>query len=140
MNLGGQLVKKSSLEKLISDIHINRIGGWKDIHQFYMTEAANYQTDKLYHALDILSQVHGISFNKISSFGFKNLLAQSVKTSDWISKSIFNSRKKDYLNPFRKMVYDNQEEMDQVIGKLDENSFIKNQENISDDYQLVFRS
>ena len=139
VNLGGQLVKKSSLEKLISDIHLNRVGGWNDIHQFYITEATNYQTDKLHHALDILWQVHAISLNKISPSEFKNLLMQSVTTSAWITKSILNSRKKDYLNPFRKMVYDSQEEMDLVIGKLDENSFIKNQDNIFETYRACIQ-
>ncbi len=35
------------------------------------------------------------------------------------------------------MVYENQAEMDQVIGKLDDNSFIKNQEKVFQEYQEV---
>ena len=31
-------------------------------------------------------------------------------------------RAKDYTNPFRQMVYDTQEEMDKVMGKLVNNS------------------
>ena len=137
INAGGQLIKKSSMDKLISDIHQNRIKSWKDIHQFYHHEAVHYPQDKLHHALDVLCQVQGISVKKLNKSDFIKLLGQSVATADWITKGIQSSRKKDYLNPFRKMVYDNQEEMDQVLGKLDDNSFIKNQEKLFQAYRTT---
>jgi hypothetical protein len=43
-------------------------------------------------------------------------------------KEIYESRSKDYFNEFRKMMYDNQKEMDNVVGKLSDNSFILQQE------------
>jgi hypothetical protein len=135
VNVGGQLIKKPALDKLLSDIHQNRLGGWNDIHQFYLKEGINYPIDKLHHALDILWHVHGISIKKIKPDDFKELLLQSAATAEWIAKGIFSSREKDYLDPFRKMVYENQAEMDQVIGKLDENSFIKNQDKLFREYQ-----
>jgi hypothetical protein len=42
-------------------------------------------------------------------------------------KGIESSREKDYTNPFRKMVYSNNEEMEIITGKLSENSFILQQ-------------
>lgn len=42
-------------------------------------------------------------------------------------KGIYTARAKDYDNPFKKMVYDTNEEMNQVIGKLEDNSFINEQ-------------
>ncbi len=137
INVGGQLIKKPSLDKMLVDIRQNQIDSWNDIHQFYLKEGKNYKTDKLYHALDILWQVDGISIKKIKPPEFKELLSQTVKTAEWITKGIFKSREKDYLNPFRKMVYENQTEMDQVIGKLDENSFIKNQDIAFREYQTA---
>ena len=135
INAGGQLIRKSSLDTLIKDIREGKVNGWKGIHQFYMDQAASYPKDKLQHALDILMKVHGISIKQIRPAEFKNLLLQSLSTAEWITKGIFNSRKKDYLNPFRKMVYDSEAEMEQVIGKLDDNSFIKNQEKTFLDYR-----
>jgi len=135
INAGGQLIRKSSLDKLISSIHDNSICSWNDIHHFYKTESESYPDDKLHHALDILMQVHGISIKKIKPAELKKLLLQSFDTAKWIAAGIFNSRKKDYLNPFRKMVYADQAEMDQVLGKLDENSFINNQDKVLLDYQ-----
>ena len=140
INAGGQLIKKSAFEKLLSEIRQNQIGNWDEIHQFYQSEAAHYSSDKLHHAMDVLYQVHGISIKNLSAVAFKDLLLQSIGTAEWITQGIFSSRKKDYLNPFRKMVYENQAEMDLVIGKLDENSFIINQENEFKEYQLQIRN
>jgi hypothetical protein len=136
VNIGGQMIHLSSLENLISGIHTNKIKGWQDIHQFYLIEGANYSTDKLHHALDILCLVQGISIKKIKPVEFKELLIQSMNTADWITQGILSSRKKDYLNPFRKMVYENQAEMEQVVGKLEENSFIKNKNETFEEYRL----
>jgi len=135
INAGGQLVKKSSLEKLLSDIRQEKIKSWDDIHTFYQTESANYSSDKLHHALDVLFLIHGISVKNLHPTGFKELLLQSIGTAEWIAHGIFSSRKKDYLNPFRKMVYENQAEMDQVLGKLDDNHFIIQQEKESKEYK-----
>ena len=44
-----------------------------------------------------------------------------------MTAGIFKAREKDYTNPFRKMVYDNNEEMNEVLGKLEDNSFIQSQ-------------
>ena len=50
-----------------------------------------------------------------------------MATREWMIKAIYDSRAKDYHNEFRKMVYETQEQMNKVLGKLDENSFIKQQ-------------
>jgi len=139
INAGGQLIKKSSFEKLLSDIRQNQVGSWDEIHHFYQSEAGHYSSDKLHHALDILYQVHGISIKNLSAVNFKELLQQSTRTAEWITQGIFSSREKDYLNPFRKMVYESQAEMDQVLGKLDDNSFILNQEKVFKEYQLLIQ-
>jgi hypothetical protein len=54
-------------------------------------------------------------------------LKQALDTKEWMCKGIFDSRAKDYSNPFRKMVYDTHEEMNRVIGRLEDNSFIQQQ-------------
>jgi Domain of unknown function (DUF4954) len=137
VNVGGQLIKKTSLDKMLNNIRQNQINSWEEIHQFYVRESSSYQSDKLFHALDILRLVHNISIKKIKPTDFKKLLFQTVQTANWITNGIFSSRQKDYLNPFRKMVYENQAEMDKVIGKLDDNSFIKSREKVFQEYQAA---
>ncbi|MDP9041818.1 MAG: DUF4954 family protein, partial [Bacteroidota bacterium] len=136
INVGGQLIRKSALDLLLDRVRRHEVGSWSDIHQFYQTEADSYYADKLYHALDILNEVHNISVKNIKPADFKIILEQSTTTAEWIASGIFNSRKKDYQNPFRKMVYESQAEMNEVVGKLEDNSFINNQEKLFHQYQL----
>jgi hypothetical protein len=69
--------------------------------------------------------VHGIDIRKAGAPALRNLLLQSIGTREWMTKGIYDSRAKDYSNEFRQMVYSGMEEMNQVIGKLEDNSFIK---------------
>ena len=46
---------------------------------------------------------------------------------EWMVKSIYESRAKDYNNEYRKMVYETNTEMNNVLGKLADNVFIKGQ-------------
>ena len=45
-----------------------------------------------------------------------------------MNDGIYKSREKDHTGHFRKMMYENDEEMNKVIGNLDENVFIKQQQ------------
>lgn len=77
-----------------------------------------------------MKKVNGTDIKKISEKQFKNLLQQSVITEEWMTKAIHDSRAKDYANPFRKMVYRNDDEMNEVTGSLQKNSFIKLQNDL----------
>lgn len=44
-----------------------------------------------------------------------------------MAKGVYESRQKDYKNPFRKMVYHSEDQMNAVIGKLEDNQFIQNE-------------
>jgi NDP-sugar pyrophosphorylase family protein len=125
VNMGGQLVQETSLQKLIQQIRSGKIKEWDQVHQFYQAQATSYPHDKWVNSLLALKEVHGLDMRKIEPAQLKNLLLQSVSTREWITKGIYDSRAKDYTNPFRKMVYDSFEEMTQVTGSLEENSFIK---------------
>lgn len=125
INVGGQLILKSEFQKLIKNIHSGKIKGWEDVHNFYIKQGEEYGYQKLLHALASLPQGSAGNWQKDGRKLLKTLLLHSVNTKEWIAKGIVDSRAKDYNNPFRKMVYDSQEEMDKVVGKLEDNSFIK---------------
>ena len=63
------------------------------------------------------------------------MLQQSIATREWMVKGIQESRAKDYENPFRKMVYEDEATMDKVMGKLSENAFIKQEQKALEDYK-----
>jgi hypothetical protein len=127
LNIGGQLVPEPAIRSLIKSVRSNRINSWDRIHEYYQKKSKQYQSDKLEHALATLWEVQGLSPSKFTKKKFAALLAQSLVTREKIYEGIVNSRTKDYQNRFRKMVYDNDTEMEKVIGKLSDNSFIRQQ-------------
>jgi hypothetical protein len=48
-----------------------------------------------------------------------------MATNRWIEEQLVASRSKDYQNPFRKLVYESEKEMNEVIGRLADNPFIR---------------
>jgi hypothetical protein len=135
VNVGGQLIRKTELEKLIRQIHAGKVRTWGEIHQFYVRQGEQYPMDKLLHALAALKQSGGASLRKMGPEGLANLLRQAVATREWMAKEIYTSREKDYSNPFRKMVYDSTEEMNAVVGRLEDNGFIRQEKEAAKKYR-----
>jgi len=130
VNAGGQLIPNDQMVKLLLQIRNGKTKNWAAVHQFYKKQSELYPVQKLQHALAALQTVYGINLKKDKA-SLKQLLQQSIYTKEWMVKGIYDSRAKDYTNPFRKMVYENRNEMDKVTGSLEKNSFIRQeQENL----------
>ena len=127
LNMGGQLIMLSDVEKLKQSIKEGKINLWRQVHDFYRQKGADYSHDKLVHAYTSLLENENITAKQFTAEVFKKLMEKSVITKTWMSKGIFTSREKDYKSPFRKMVYDTTEEMNSVMGKLEDNKFIQDQ-------------
>jgi hypothetical protein len=127
INVGSQLIKKTSVEKMKAAVRSNKINSWDALHYFYAAEGDNYPADKLQHAYTGLLEILQITAKQFTAALFKTLLQQSLTTRSWMSKGIYEARAKDYSNPFRKMIYETNEEMNKVVGRLEDNSFIQDQ-------------
>ena len=123
-NVGGQLIRTEELDKTLRQIKTGKTKTWEDIHHFYLTQSAKYSREKLSHALAAVKKTSGFSLTKSKTTELKELLQDSIATRQWMVENIYNSREKDYNNPFRMMVYDNEEEMNKVVGSLEQNPFI----------------
>ncbi|MDC7240416.1 MAG: DUF4954 family protein [Spirochaetales bacterium] len=124
-NVGGQLIPGSRVEALLNDIEESRVDSWEKIHQFYKNEAADYQGELLGHALSSLKEVMVLESISPGSDALNRLFEDAEKISRRLTEGCYQSRAKDYSNPFRNMMYESEEERDAVLGSLDENSFIK---------------
>jgi hypothetical protein len=125
VNVGGQLIRESQLEQLNKQIHSGKIRNWDQVHLFYQRQGEQYFFDKTVHALSALKAVMGLSLRRGGPKALGALLQQSVVMKEKQTREIYASRAKDYVNPFRKMVYDSPEEMNAVVGRLQDNSFIR---------------
>lgn len=125
LNIGGQLIMEEAFSKFRKDIQSGKIRDWDDVHGFYETQGTAYLRDKTNHAFAAWEELNSNVLKGINEKNLRELLQESISFKEWLSKGIHDSRAKDYTNPFRKMVFDNTEEMNEVVGKFEENSFIK---------------
>lgn len=134
-NIGGQIVAKEDLQQLLEDIKADKFRNWQEIHHQYHQWSANYKEEKFAHALASLAELTQNPIEQWDIIFLRNLIVESIATQQWIYDEIYKSRKKDYDNPFRSMVYENEEEMNVVIGRLEDNSFIKEEKKVLDSYK-----
>jgi hypothetical protein len=127
-NLGGQLVPRSTLQELVQNIKNNNVKSWDAIHAAYEGHGKEYRMQKREHALASLFEITGVSKNEFTPEHLNEWLQQAEEIKQWMVEAIYQSRAKDYQNAFRKMIYNNDAEMEAVIGKLEDNAFIKSQQ------------
>jgi hypothetical protein len=127
LNVGGQLIQKTETENVKRNIKSGKVKSWVELHDFYRQQGNAYTADKLNHAYTSLLEILNVTPRQFTPLLLKELLKQALDTKEWMCKGIFDSRAKDYSNPFRKMVYETNEEMNKVIGRLEDNSFIQQQ-------------
>jgi hypothetical protein len=127
-NIGGQLIPADSVSQLIQDVRNNKIKTWDEVHDFYQFHGNNYADEKIRHGLASLMEIKNWQPEQLDSALLSELLKEAEATKEWMFENIRQSRAKDYQNRFRNMIYDNEKEMNEVVGKLDDNTFIKQQE------------
>ena len=116
---------KEAVNKLKQQVKTGKIKNWQEVHDYYKSQGNLYESDKLSHAYTALLEILHITPRQFTPALLKELLQQFLVTRSWMCKGIYESRAKDYTNPFRQMVYESDEEMNTVIGRLEDNSFIQ---------------
>ncbi|MDE3213456.1 MAG: DUF4954 family protein, partial [Bacteroidota bacterium] len=136
-NVGGQLMMTQDVERLKKLVKTGKAASWNQVHEFYRQTGSDYENDKLIHAYTSLLELGQITSKQFTRDLFKEWVVKSIETKRWMSEAIFESRAKDYENPFRQMVYNSEEEMVSVIGRLEDNRFIQEQLADSEAYQKL---
>lgn len=125
INIGGQLMTVNDLEKLKKNIKNKKIKSWKQVHDFYKTSGIKYSSDKLTHSYTSLLEILNITSKQFDVKVFTEVMNKTLSLREWMCNNIYDSRAKDYKNPFRKMAYQTTEEMNRIMGRLEDNSFIQ---------------
>jgi len=112
----------------LQNVRENSIKTWDDVHQFYGENSFVYSDQKVQHGFASLLELLNISREEFKACTFHQLLQETVSIKEWMVKNIVTSRAKDYQSEFRKMMYDSEEQMEEVIGKLEDNVFIQQQQ------------
>lgn len=119
-NLGGQLIPSGAVLELKNSIKNGQITRWSNVHAFYEKQATVYPDQKFENALNGLLKVQPNAMENIPSW-----LNKAVETARFLTAGIEKSRKKDYDDPFRLAMFGNAEELEAVIGDLNDNEFIQ---------------
>lgn len=122
-NLGGQLVPTCKVEELRTNIKNSKYRTWDDIHAVYDSWFLAYEKEKSLHAMKVLKDVLGVE--KMTAELWEKQLEKLKEIRAYIDSQVRLTREKDYQNNFRLITYRNPEERDAVLGKLDDNEFIK---------------
>ncbi|MBF0433663.1 MAG: DUF4954 family protein [Fibrobacteria bacterium] len=122
-NLGGQIIPLRDVQKIMDDIQSHKLGNWDDIHQCYNQLWEGYALQKQKHAYAVLLGLLGTS--TLTKKQWSTALNKAVVIQELIRDRVYNSRKKDYDNPFRLATFQNKEEMDTVMGFVEDDSFVQ---------------
>lgn len=134
-SVGGQLMTSEDIDELKKNVTYGKFASWHDVHKFYVEQGKTYGIKKLNHSYDSLLEIYNITPKQLTGEVLKTVLQKAVATRKWFAENVYESRAKDYTNPFRQMVYRNKKEMNEVVGKIEDNQFIQVQLKESDDFQ-----
>jgi hypothetical protein len=122
-NMGGQIVPSFRVDELRRDIVGGRYKTWDEIHAVYAGWRELYPLDKACHAWAVLSWLKG-GESAIDAVLLKKEFEAARETSQWICAQIYETRAKDFHNPFRKATFRNEAEMEKVLGSAEKDSFV----------------
>ncbi len=123
VNLGGQLVRRKDLDRLIRDINAGTLATWDAIHNRYDHLWERYPLDKQTHAMAVARERLGVE--ALTADAWAALLDRAVDAQRTICEQVYVTRRKDYDNPFRQMTFDDDAERRAVVGTPEDNSFVR---------------
>ncbi len=125
VNIGGQIIPAKKLEELFSSIKTGKIKNWDEVHAYYNECEQNYSSYKVRYALYLLETLYSRPIQDFSKEIYADILNDVTIVSSYMYTSSISSRQKDYTDYFRSTTYRNKEEMTAVVGKIEDNSFLK---------------
>ncbi len=134
-NAGGLLMTEASVQTLLRSIRSGKRNSWDDVHEYYRKKSRMYETDRFLHAWASLLEIIKCSPARFTKKIFTEIMEKAIDTREWMARNIYESRARDYTNPFRQMVYENEKEMESVLGRLEDNSFIRQQQEEADRFR-----
>jgi len=123
MNLGGMIVPAHSVQQLIETVKTTDFS-WAKMHREYNRLEEQYADAKAEHALYSLLKRFDVTSDGLTPHIIKTILSDFSAASEQLLRWAFESRQKDYAGQFRTMNYENAQEMEAVLGKIEENTFL----------------
>jgi hypothetical protein len=136
VNMGGQIVPAFRVDELRKDIGEGKYKNWDEIHRVYCLWQEAYPMDKVRHAWAALAVLRADTANIAA---FKKELDATLEIRRWMNSQIYETRARDFRSPFKKITFRNQTEMDQILGKAGENSFVQLAHNEGSSFEAMIK-
>ncbi len=124
INIGGQLIRNTELEQILTNIEEGKIKSWKDVHNSYESCWKQYPEHKLEHAFYSLKKLHNNKNLVPSDSKWNNFCKQAIETQNKLFKLLSESRKKDHMSHFRQITFESLQEMENVYGLFKDDEII----------------
>ena len=124
-NVGGQIIPSEKIRELFTAIKNGSVNNWEAVHQFYKLCDCAYEQYKVRYALYLLEQLYSRPIEEFSVDLYRNITDDVSIVAYDIYNASLKSREKDYTDYYRNMVYRSEKEMDEVIGPLEDNAFLR---------------
>ena len=103
VNIGGQLVSKTDIERLITDVENGTISTWQQLHDRMDTLWDAYPAQREAHAYGVLCRLAGV--DRLDESLWQHYQQRYADIQAFIEEQKKVSRHKDEVNPFRNMTY-----------------------------------
>ena len=113
------------LEVLFNGIKDRKINDWNQVHAFYDGVQERYSDYKARYSIHLLEKLYDRSISDFTPDIFDDMANDVLDVSNHMLSSSFSSREKDYTDFFRTVTFRNKEEMEAVLGKIEDSSFLQ---------------
>ena len=124
-NAGGQIIPSQKIQELFERIKNHKFEEWNSVHDFYTAEDAAYSLYKTRYSLYLLEFLYSDKIENFSVDLYRNITDDVFVVACDMYNAALKSREKDYTDYYRSMTYRSQKEMENVIGPLEDNAFLK---------------
>ncbi len=124
VNVGGQIISSDNLQELFEQIKAHKINTWQEVHNFYDKCDKEYLINKTTYAIYLLERLYEQKIRNFTPEIFEDIISDVLSMSNQMLNEARSSREKDYVDSFRKITFRNDEEMEAVLGNIDDNEFL----------------
>ncbi|MBR7080942.1 MAG: DUF4954 family protein, partial [Treponema sp.] len=124
-NVGGQVIPNAKIQELFEKIKDRTIDSWEQVHAYYDECQNEYVSFKARYAVHLLEFLYSRPIQEFDAEVYRDIMEDVLYVSDRMLSSSFSSREKDYTNFFRSITFRNKEEMEAVLGTINDSVFLK---------------
>lgn len=123
VNLGGQLIRREDVDDLRSRIRDGRIATWPELHHAYDRLWKSYPADRQRHAWATLCEINQV--DSMTEALWYEMLDRVIELQAHVTGQAFATRRKDHENAWRRATCESEQEHTAVVGKLEDNTFLR---------------